>query len=611
MPSKLAAFAAREPTPEQLFLIEAANENQGPPPEWAAELDEFQAKRRAAMLILKPLGFKDSAYHYRSAVTGEVVALKPNDHGQKFQLRRLADDSYYAARYAFPQGENDEGPPKINWDLAGRSLMRGCHAAGVFDFNRVRGRGAWADGGSVVVHLGDHLLVDGRRVELAAHEGGRHIYPRDLSINLDTGAEPLPDEAADAVNILCSNFRWEHPLSGWLAAGWIVASMVCGALPFRPHTWITGGAGSGKTTLLVKIFKPLLGELALHVQSTSSEAGIRQVLGLDALPVLFDEAEGESERAAARIQAVLELARGASSESGARIVKGQANHTAKQFEPRSTFLFSSIGIGLKNQADKTRCVVLSLKSPPDKDLEPELFADEKAHFAAVEKAIAETITPEFAAGLFSRCVRLIPVIRKNAETLHVACKENLGTARLGDLIGTLLAGAHSLCSSQEMSMEDARKWVAELTAERDLAGVVEDAKERDEEKVLRHLMSAPARIELGGGNLGGGAVQRTVGQVVAAATDPAADPLLPADIAEAWLRRHGMKTDDAGWLLVATSHTELARIFAGSPWPQNWGNILRRLPGAAMVSSTAFSSRTDKSRAVHLPGPWGDDDMAD
>src|SRR3546814_6554229 len=93
-------------------------------------------------------------------------------------------------------------------------------------------------------------------------------------------------------------------------------AVICVALNWRPHVWLTGRSGSGKSWLLDNVIRPLIGAIAVYCQSNSTEAGIRQTLATDARPVLFDEAESEDAKAQVRIQQVLELAGQSSSETG-------------------------------------------------------------------------------------------------------------------------------------------------------------------------------------------------------------------------------------------------------------------------------------------------------
>ena len=45
---------------------------------------------------------------------------------------------------------------------------------------------------------------------------------------------------------LAQQFQWDVQASGMLLAGWVALAPICGALDWRPHIWLTGGAGTGK-----------------------------------------------------------------------------------------------------------------------------------------------------------------------------------------------------------------------------------------------------------------------------------------------------------------------------------------------------------------------------
>ena len=153
--------------------------------------------------------------------------------------------------------------------------------------------------------------------------------------------KPLSTTEANKLRTLCAAAPWEEPdHMGQLLAGWRVIAPVCGAMPWRPHLWLAGEAGSGKTWVVDNIIKPLIGQVALPVQSKTTEAGIRQTLRCNALPVIFDEAETQNEDDRKRMQLVLDLARQASSEDGAAIVKGSSAGKASMYRVRSCFLFS-------------------------------------------------------------------------------------------------------------------------------------------------------------------------------------------------------------------------------------------------------------------------------
>ena len=92
--------------------------------------------------------------------------------------------------------------------------------------------------------------------------------------------------------------------------GWLSIALIGGALDWRPHVFLFGPPNTGKTTLH-NLVAALLTPMVVAADGQSTEAGIRQRQGPDALPVVVDEFETDTE--ARRLQSVLRLARSASS----------------------------------------------------------------------------------------------------------------------------------------------------------------------------------------------------------------------------------------------------------------------------------------------------------
>lgn len=217
--------------------------------------------------------------------------------------------------------------------MAANWLVRTSEAIGFFDPEKVRGRGAWVDDERIVLHAGSALHVNGKRRQLSAFKS-KYIYEAGQDLDIQ---QQKPLVAAESIKLLeiTKLLNWERPVNAYLLAGWCVIAPYCGALNWRPHIWITGPAGTGKSWTFQKIVRPTLGASAVAVQSETTEAGLRQMLGNDALPVVFDEAEGEDPRSQARIQTVLNLMRAASSDDGGVIAKGsQGGGTAQKYRNR-------------------------------------------------------------------------------------------------------------------------------------------------------------------------------------------------------------------------------------------------------------------------------------
>jgi putative DNA primase/helicase len=217
----------------------------------------------------------------------------------------------------------------------------------------------WLDDGRRVMHLGDRLLVDGVETKLTAHRSA-YIYEQARPLKVTLG-EPLTDAQGKAFLAMCRAVAWAEPVrDGSLFAGWIVSALVGGALAWRPHLWMLAEGGTGKTWVHDNIVVPALGDLALILQGKTTEAGIRGELGHDARPVLFDEAETQSDIDRVRMQQAIDLARQASSEHAAPIVKGTKEGGSRRFIIRASFLFASINAGLTQAADESRFHTLTM-----------------------------------------------------------------------------------------------------------------------------------------------------------------------------------------------------------------------------------------------------------
>lgn len=201
---------------------------------------------------------------------------------------------------------------------------------------------------------------------------------------------------------------------------------------------------------MVHIVKRLLSDVMMFVQGETTEAGLRQNLRQDAIPVVFDEIESQSEKATSRVNSIMDLMTIASSETGAKLVKGGANGQAQSFLIRSMFCFSSITVNLKQHAAKTRVTVLDMKPKPANETEADL-----AQYNGMLERIFETLTPDYISRLQARAVSLIPVIRHNARVFAEAAALSIGSRRFGDQVGTLIAGAYALHSTKKITPEAA------------------------------------------------------------------------------------------------------------------------------------------------------------
>jgi putative DNA primase/helicase len=491
-------------------------------------------------------------------------------------LCNLAPLDFWQQTFPKRSGDKVDTVAALNW------IIRASRQAGVFSPRKLRGRGAWLDDGRVVVHAGEKLVIDGKTVPLSKFKT-RYIYEAGEDMAIGQG-KPIPVNDAHKLLEICQLVNWERGISAHLLAGWCVVAPICGALPWRPHIWITGPASSGKTWVFHHIVRRMLGRVGVMVQGETSEAGIRQTLGVDALPVVFDEAEGEDRRASDRVQSILGLMRAASAEDGGFIAKGSASGGVKNYRIRSCFAFASIAISLKQQSDRTRVTVLAIQRNHNE-------ADRNDRWERLQRLHVETLTDDYCEAMQARTLAMVPVILDNAKTFAVAAAAVLQDQRAGDQLGPLLAGAFSLSSNTRISYEKALEWVEsrEWTEERALD------EGRDERRLLSFLLDYITRVESNGTP-----VERSIGELVQIAAGNQLDGLVSPDNAQNRLKRLGMKADN-NCLYISNNSNQVAKMLQNTPWAANHNRILERLEGAIRTESERFAGHLAASRAVAIP----------
>lgn len=522
------------------------------------------------------LGYNGGSYFYLPRGTEQVASIRSGSHTSPAEMMSLAPVEWWEMAYPKEKGG-------VDWYAAASDCMRRCERRGVYSMRNVRGRGAWYDKGASVLHLGNRLIVDGDMKNIIDHRS-QYIYTRQSPMESIIDSEPATDAEAKEVFDLFAQLNWSKSVHGWLTAGWCALAPVCGAMPWRSHLWITAQRGAGKSWVQENLIQPLLGQSALMVQGGTTEAGIRQALQQDARPVIFDEAESEDHSAQRRMKSVLELARQASSDGSAEIVKGTVNGHGMAFRIRSMFLLGSVNVSLTQGADESRFSVVSLDKP---DKSP----GEVQRFKEFSKHVGNTLTSERCAAIRARTYELIPIIRQNAQTMAQAVAEELGSQRIGDQVGTLLAGAISLSRSDAITLDDARQWAKGI----DLSDAQEADEVSDEANCLNAILQTQVRFDYQRGSM-----QRSLSEVVmAAAGKRALSDDVYSDECNQILSRYGLQVD-AGCLLVSNTHAELKRILRDTPWASGWRRVLSRLPGAITKTSPVRFAGT-QTRAVSVP----------
>lgn len=463
------------------------------------------------------------------------------------------------------------GSAKIDWDRAASNLMSAGRSRGLFELQKVRGAGVWNDDGRIVINMGNGLIVDGQPVPLGQIKS-RYFYT--LGVRLPPlSSRPLSVEECEPIVKACKLFRWKKPDFGYLLAGAMVTTRVCGALPIRPHIWLTGERGSGKTTLFNRLIYPLIGEPMLYAAGNSSEAGIRQDVSANAIPVLIDEFENNGPKSAETIKSILDLMRVAWSDTFASVMKGSASGTAMAYQARFAAIVTSIRQVSMSDADRSRFATLELNG----------HGSDPEHWRALS-AMLDQITIEYGNRLFARTVRLLPVLLENFGRMKAALNRRSPGQRFGDQFGMLLAGYCLLLQDDPIVVSQADHIAGEVSLDEER----EDSKIVDQDDALSHMLTTKISYETAHGRQ-----EALIGDLIHRAR-------MGNDAAREALLLTGIHVLSEFVSIVSRNHAELeARVFRTSPWSKCWAQSLARLPGAKPNHAIWISPRTVK--AVRIP----------
>jgi putative DNA primase/helicase len=511
-----------------------------------------------------PLGYEDNVFFFYHIPSKDIVRATTFS---KVQLFQIAPMEYWAEKY--PNSRND-----ADMNAAANDLIQSCKAIGQFDATRVRGTGVWMDEGRVVVNMGHCLIVDGKKMCLTCIRSW-YIYIQTKN-SMPELQNPLSKEETKPLIDACTGLKWVDEKSGFLLAGWIAIARIAGALPVRPHVWLTGGSGTGKSTVMDQIVAPALGghKGKIYLQGSSTEAGIRQRMKCSSVPTIFDEFETTGEGSKERVGNLIELLRNTWSETQGSVVKGTVSGSSLEYNLQFAALVSSIRVSLDNDADRSRFSLLEL-APHDNDL---------PHWKAM-KEILKQIDSDFGERLFARSSSMVRTVRKSQGVISDALSGRVNQ-RFGQQMGMLLAGYWSLEHDEAITEAEAEALLSEL----DFYTEKKDAQITDEMECLSHLLSVKVSINVPSGmsyekrdmSIGEAILSNEYDQVSA----------------------YGIKVDKDN-LYIADSHAELKRIFRNTRWV-SWKNSFRRLGNTENKKVFRFASILSRATAIPLSVLQGD-----
>lgn len=545
--------------------------------------------------IISPLGYEKQGmkplFYFYNREAQQVYAFGPGEFSEN-NMMAIAPKNTWESIFPVRNGK------AINWKMVIDWVFQYCFSKGIFSVDKMRGRGVWIDQGRTVVHNGNCLYVDGARFDKMHEFQSDYVYEADILMDFVAPMREnmLPLKEAEKLLVMLKQLNWERSVNAYLLAGWCVLAPMCGAIRWRPHIWITGGAGTGKSWVFENIVRPLLGGTALAVQGETTEPGLRQLIRTSALPVVFDEAEGENANAQARMQNVLALMRTASTNDGGVTAKGGSSGTASTYKPRSMFAFASISVQLEMASDRSRTSVLSLKSV-------ERNKETQAKWERLQKMQYELVAnQDWVKALQCRAIMMLPTILENIKIFTHVLSAKFKNQRMGDQVGTLIGGAMSMVQDVPVTFAQAEKWCngIEWTEENDVLD------RKDELICLQYIVDHLIKVD----GAQGGTVERSLIELVLIVKRQ----LYPADekvtdfVAQQRMARIGLNVKLGGNvfqeqdILQVSIHSEHVKsALKGTPYSRNWQNILVRIPGVAISPQTVPFLGGSHQKAIEIP----------
>ncbi|MDU0343030.1 bifunctional DNA primase/polymerase [Bosea rubneri] len=498
----------------------------------------------------RPLGFTADGSYALLDPARQIIVVPSSQQLLSMQWQiGLAPSEFWAERFPAKKAA-------YNSMAAGEALIAAARKKGPFKPDRVRGRGVWREGDEIIVNFG-HPIVS-----------KRYHYLCFMPIELKA------DGSFDARRLLrlLEAFNWRDVKDAMLMLGWLALAPICGALDWRTHAFVFGPARSGKTTLH-HIAAALLEPVAVKADGQSTEAGIRQALGPDSLPVMLDEFE--SDQHAHKLQAVLRLARSASS-ANTPVLRGTPEGKAIQFNLRTTFLFAAINPRGMSQADQSRIVMLELLMHDN--------SSEKARFILSEEAHFRSLGDAWCSYMVARAADVVTAIDKLEQLIPSGDRRH--RQNMATLLGAGFIALHARVPTDEEAAGLAQEFASLVERH------AEEIERDDAQECLDHLFA-----QVHDANTLGMWVAEARAEMVGKLSHGNAEHIL--DLSD--MRLYD-KQDGTG-LVIRHGSPAIDKLFRGTRWADGaWQRALRKLDGAFVPQNPVqFRSAKAKARGIGIP----------
>lgn len=418
-----------------------------------------------------PLGFNESKAYFFSTARKQIIEFSKSDFNPtNFMIQ--APPKFWGDRYGYLVNKDGEKTQNPDWKKVISKIGLELSKKGFFNHSKVRGVGAWEQNNEMIVNTGDKLYYKNEFFPLF-NNGIKSDYFYQSSETIDLNFNrPLGNTDAIKIVEAFKLLKFKNPSDYIIVLGWIFSAQIFASLPWRPHIWLTGSKGSGKSTILNYISDMI--DFSLIVQD-STASGIRQRLLNNAMAIIYDESEPNTEKDRERMSEILAMARQSSTRSKYEILRGTASGKSISYNTNTCFCMGSIQLSDMSGADTSRFFIIEMEN---------IKGQSHEDFVRLENAMAEA--RDFSTGLFIRAVNMYDNHIKNIEKAKSIIKEQKIESRQADQLAPIIAGYYAFFDTGEISESFVHETIALMNFK--TSNYAEQNEEDESDKCLEDIL---------------------------------------------------------------------------------------------------------------------------
>jgi putative DNA primase/helicase len=209
--------------------------------------------------------------------------------------------------------------------------------------------------------------------------------------------------------------------------------------------------------------------------------------------------------------------------------------------------------------------------------------------------LAAGIPDEMPQRLLARQLHNLFTLRHNINIFKETIAMVLANRRIGDQLGTLMAGNFSLYSTKQLDTKQCEKYLNTVN----LDEFLQVKSEREDRVLLDHIVQSSIRVETVHG-----VQDRTIGELLVISFTRQEHADVGLKIADDSLSRVGLKVEIehglATGVWIGQSIVAMNKIMQTSVYYEGWSGVLLRHP-SARKSENAIRFKGSMSRGIFLP----------